>query len=54
MSNRPEILFPLFADLPVLDGIGPKTAQNFAKIGITRLRDLLFVLPNRVISRKVT
>ena len=54
MSNRPEILFPLFADLPVLDGIGPKTAQNFAKIGITRPRDLLFVLPNRVISRKVT
>ena len=25
--SRPEILFPLFADLETLDGIGPKAAK---------------------------
>lgn len=54
MSSRPEILFPLFADLPVLDGIGPKTAQNYAKMGVTRPRDLLFVLPHGLINRQIT
>ncbi len=31
MSGRPAILFPLFAGLETLDGIGPKTAQAFAR-----------------------
>ncbi|WP_069299102.1 ATP-dependent DNA helicase RecG [Neptunicoccus sediminis] len=54
MSRRPEILFPLFADLTVLDGIGPKSAQNFAKIEITRPRDLLFLLPHSLINRQIS
>ncbi len=54
MTARPEILFPLFADLPVLDGIGPKTAQNYAKMGITRPRDLIFTLPHGLINRQIT
>ena len=53
MSRRPEILFPLFADLTVLDGIGPKTAQNYAKIDITRPRDLLFLLPHSLVNRQL-
>ena len=51
MSRRPEILFPLFAELTKLDGIGPKMAKNFAKIGVERPRDLLFVLPHSLINR---
>ncbi|MDB9857622.1 ATP-dependent DNA helicase RecG [Amylibacter sp.] len=54
MSNRPEILFPLFADLSVLDGIGPKTSQNYAKMDVTRPRDLLFLLPHSLINRQIT
>ena len=50
MSNRPEILFPLFADLTSLAGIGPKTAQNFANMGIEKPRDLVFTLPHGVIE----
>ena len=54
MSRRPEILFPLFADLTQLDGVGPKTAQHFAKMDVTRPRDLLFQLPHSLINRALT
>ncbi len=50
--SRPEILFPLFADLTVLSGVGPKSARNFANMGITRPRDLLFTLPHSVVDRR--
>ncbi len=51
MSGRPDILFPLFADLEGLDGVGPKTAGNFAQMGIERPRDLIFTLPHSGIDR---
>ncbi len=51
MSGRPEILFPLFADLTKLDGVGPKTAQHLAQIDIEKPRDLLFSLPYSGIDR---
>lgn len=50
--SRPEILFPLFADLTILDGVGPKSAQNFATMDVTRPRDLIFTLPNSCIDRR--
>ncbi|MGE4610698.1 MAG: ATP-dependent DNA helicase RecG [Paracoccaceae bacterium] len=50
--SRPEILFPLFADLTVLDGVGPKSAQYFAKMDVTRPRDLIFTLPHSCIDRR--
>ncbi|WP_224824751.1 ATP-dependent DNA helicase RecG [Cognatishimia sp. MH4019] len=53
MSSRPEILFPLFAGLETLDGIGPKTAQNMAGLGVEKPRDLLFTLPHSGINRAV-
>ena len=43
--SRPEILFPLFADLTALDGIGPKTAKLFEKLEIERPAHLLMTLP---------
>ncbi|MEX0309275.1 MAG: ATP-dependent DNA helicase RecG, partial [Tateyamaria sp.] len=49
--SRPEQLFPLFAGLETLDGIGPKTAQNLGHIGIHAPRDLLFTLPHTGVDR---
>jgi len=51
MSGRPEALFPLFADLTGLEGVGPKTAQQLAGAGIEKPRDLLMTLPHAGIDR---
>ena len=53
MSTRPEPLFPLFAGLDTLTGIGPKTAQHFGGLGVVAPRDLLFTLPQSGIDRKL-
>jgi len=50
---RPEILFPLFADAKTLPGLGPKTAPLFAKLGIGKVGDALFLPPTGVIDRRV-
>ena len=50
--SRPEILFPLFADLETLDGIGPKSARAFEGLAVTRPKDLLFVLPHSLVDRR--
>lgn len=52
MSGRPEILFPLFAALETLAGVGPKTARLFQGAGIEAPRDLLYGLPYAVIDRR--
>ncbi|KEP68280.1 ATP-dependent DNA helicase RecG [Thioclava dalianensis] len=52
MSGRPESLFPLFAGLETLAGIGEKTAKSFEPLGIAVPRDLLFTLPHSVIDRR--
>ncbi|MBK0328614.1 ATP-dependent DNA helicase RecG [Rhodobacteraceae bacterium F11138] len=52
MTGRPEILFPLFADLETLDGIGPKTAKILGQVDVETPRDLLFSLPYAVIDRR--
>lgn len=44
-KGRPEILFPLFAGLETLDGVGPKTAKNYGGINVETPRDLIFTLP---------
>ena len=49
---RPEALFPLFADLETLDGIGPKTAAALQGAGIERPADLLLHLPYSAIDRR--
>ncbi|MCB1397047.1 MAG: ATP-dependent DNA helicase RecG [Rhodobacter sp.] len=53
MSSRPEILFPLFGALEGLDGIGPKTARAFAGLGVETPRDLVLVLPQSGIDRRL-
>lgn len=52
MSGRPEILFPLFAGLETLLGVGPRTAANFHQIGVETPRDLLFSLPYSLVDRR--
>ena len=53
MSGRPEILFPLFAEVTKLAGVGPKLAQNLAQMGIARPRDLLLTLPHGGVDRSL-
>ncbi|WP_425098345.1 ATP-dependent DNA helicase RecG [Tropicibacter sp. S64] len=53
MSGRPETLFPLFADIKGLDGIGPKTAQALEQMNIHAPRDLLFTLPHALVDRRL-
>ncbi|MEM7319380.1 MAG: ATP-dependent DNA helicase RecG [Pseudomonadota bacterium] len=52
MSGRPEHLFPLFAGLEALKGVGPKTAQVLARTGVETPRDVLFSLPYAVVDRR--
>lgn len=49
--TRPEILFPLFAGLETLEGVGPKTALSFNGLGVERPKDLLFLLPHSAVDR---
>jgi ATP-dependent DNA helicase RecG len=52
MSPRPEVLFPLFAELTALDGVGPKTAKLFARLDVERPAHLLFLLPHGLVDRR--
>jgi len=53
MTGRPSQLFPLFAGLETLEGVGPKTAKNFDGLDVTKPRDLLFTLPYAGIDRQL-
>ncbi|PYF12941.1 ATP-dependent DNA helicase RecG [Rhodobacter viridis] len=52
MTGRPAALFPLFAEIETLPGIGAKTAKAMENLDITRPRDVLFTLPQAVIDRR--
>jgi len=52
MRLRPPILYPLFADLETLDGVGPKTVGTLAGLKVTRPRDLILTLPVSGIDRQ--
>ncbi len=49
--SRPEILYPLYAELETLDGVGPKTAKCFAALAVERPKDLLYLLPASGVDR---
>ncbi len=49
--GRPPVLFPLFAGVDTLPGVGPRTTLAFEALAITRPRDLLLTLPHSVIDR---
>ncbi|BBC72947.1 ATP-dependent DNA helicase RecG [Altererythrobacter sp. B11] len=50
---RPELLNPLFAETETLDGVGPKLKKPLEKLGLTRVRDLAYHLPDRFVQRRV-
>ncbi len=49
---RPDILFPLFADISTLSGIGPRSAGLLEKAMGRRLRDVLLTPPSGLVERK--
>jgi len=51
--SRPAVLFPLFAGLETLPGIGPKAARALAQVDISRPRDLIFTLPHSGVDRRL-
>ena len=44
-----DILNPLFAETETLDGVGPKLAKPLSKLGLTRIRDVAYHLPERFV-----
>jgi len=49
---RPEILNPLFAEIDCLDGVGPKLKKPLERLGLARIRDVLYHLPDRFVTRR--
>ena len=49
---RPEILFPLFAPLTSLPGVGPRFAKLFERLVGPAVIDLLWHLPSGIIDRR--
>lgn len=48
---RPEALNPLFAEVQTLEGVGPKVMKPLEKLGLTRVKDVAYHLPERFVSR---
>ena len=51
---RPEILFPLFAPVSALKGVGPKILPLVEKLAGPLVRDVLFLQPQGLIHRRLT
>jgi ATP-dependent DNA helicase RecG len=51
---RPEILFPLFAPVTSLPGVGPRFGKLFERLTGPAVIDLLWHLPNGIIDRRFT
>lgn len=51
---RPEVLFPLFAPVTSLPGVGPRMAALIGKLGGTNVVDLLWQLPRDLIDRTLS
>ncbi len=49
---RPEALNSLFAETRTLEGVGPKLMKPLEKLGLTRLRDCAYHLPERFVTRR--
>ena len=49
---RPDVLNPLFAEIDTLEGVGPKLSKPLEKLGLTRIRDVAYHLPDRFVTRR--
>ena len=48
---RPEILFPLFAPVTSLKGVGPRVATLLERLAGPIVRDVLFLTPHSLVRR---
>ncbi len=51
-AMRPEILFPLFAPITALKGVGSRVAPLLERVAGPRVRDVLFVSPQTLVHRQ--
>ena len=49
---RPDILNPLFVETDAFEGVGPKLMKPLEKLGLTRVKDLAYHLPERFVTRR--
>ena len=49
---RPEVLNPLFAAADSLKGVGAKLEKPLDRLGLTRVKDFAYHLPDRFIERR--
>jgi len=49
---RPETLNPLFAETENLEGVGPKLKKPLDKLGLTRVKDIAYHVPDRFVQRR--
>ena len=49
---RPERLNPLFVESAHLKGVGPNVARPLERLGLTRVKDLAYHLPDRFVQRR--
>ena len=48
---RPDMLNPLFVETGSLEGVGPKLLKPFEKLGLARIKDVAYHLPERFVTR---
>lgn len=49
---RPEELNPLFVESDALEGVGPKLAKPLERLGLGRVKDIAYHLPDRFVTRR--
>ena len=49
---RPDVLNPIFAESQTLEGVGPKLAKPLEKLGLTKVKDIAYHLPERFVTRR--
>ncbi|HQT55920.1 MAG TPA: hypothetical protein PKX06_20935, partial [Phenylobacterium sp.] len=49
---RPEILFPLYAPVTTLKGVGSRVAPLLEKLAGPIVRDVLFLAPHALVRRR--
>ena len=49
---RPEILFPLYAPITTLKGVGPRVAPLLEKVAGPIVRDVAFLAPHSIVRRR--
>ncbi len=51
MAMRPDVLFPFFADVTTLNGVGTRVRESLGRAMGTRIKDLILTPPSNLIDR---